>query len=214
MEVLRRPGRRYRRFRYENRYDTPILIFVADTSIMLAKLALLVAALLVMWVLADRFRHSTQSSAVEVVQESTEAPAPTAAKQPAITEATTAVANIETQPIATAPVKPDLVDEQWITRLNPEQFIVQYGSSVDLELIEEFIPVINNAEKIAIYPFKKTPSGRLVYGIATGVYTDLDTALASLDDLPAEARAYEPWVRPVNELIKQINFVTQDARGL
>ena len=93
---------------------------------MLAKLALLVAALLVMWVLADRFRHSTQSSAVEVVQESTEAPVPTAAKQPAITEATTAVANIETQPIATAPVKPDLVDEQWITRLNPEHFIVQY----------------------------------------------------------------------------------------
>jgi len=27
MEVLRRPGRRYRRFRYENRYDTPILNF-------------------------------------------------------------------------------------------------------------------------------------------------------------------------------------------
>ena len=108
----------------------------------------------------------------------------------------------------------DFVDQFWQIQNGQAHQKRGYGSSVDLELIEEFIPVINNAEKIAIYPFKKTPSGRLVYGIATGVYTDLDTALASLDDLPAEARAYEPWVRPVNELIKQINFVMQDARGL
>ena len=46
-----------------------------------------------------------------------------------------------------------------------------------------------------------------VYGIATGVFPDLDTALKSLEELAAEARAHNPWIRPVRELIEQVNDV-------
>jgi len=101
-----------------------------------------------------------------------------------------------------------LVDEQWIVQLNPEHFIVQYASTVDIEKLIEFIPVINNAEEIAVYPFRRTRSGQLVFGIATGVYPDLASALASLEELSAEARSYNPWVRPIRELIQQINTVS------
>ena len=100
-----------------------------------------------------------------------------------------------------------IVDEQWINELNPNHFIIQYGSAMDLELLNNFITRINNDEEIAIYPYRKTPSGRLVYGIATGVHTNRQAALASLDELTTEARAYKPWVRPVKELIKEINEV-------
>jgi len=168
-------------------------------------------ALLVVWVLADRL--TSKNSSVEVAQESREITPvaiisnPTPAAQLPAAPALTAEPNIESRPATTASAKPDMVDAEWVTRLNPEHFIVQYGSTVDLELIQEFVPVINSSEEIAIYPFKKTPSGRLVYGIATGVYDDLDNALESVEKLSAEARAYNPWVRPVDELIEQIGAV-------
>ena len=216
MDVLSRPGRRYRRFRHENRYDTPLLIFFADTTIMLAKYALLIAALLTVWVLAKNFIDpSPNTSSVEVAQENdSESPSVTADQLSETLRARTET-DTEVKPLATAALaKPNMVDGEWVTRLNPEHFIVQYGTSPDLELLEEFIPIINNEEEIAIYPFKKTPTGRLVYGIATGVYTDLDTALESLEELPAEARAYEPWVRPIKDLITQINSLEKEPADL
>ncbi len=45
---LRRFGRPYRRFRYENQYDSPLLIFFCDTCINLLKLALIGA---IAWVI-------------------------------------------------------------------------------------------------------------------------------------------------------------------
>ena len=208
MEMLTRPGRRYRRFRYENQYDSPLLIFFADAAIMLAKLALLIAALLAVWVLADRMGNDPQASAAEVTQSSGQpATGQQVAVQPADTIITIEAAGTEAPAKAATSVKPDIVDAEWIASLNPQHFIVQFASTPDLNLLNELIPVINNNEEIAIYPFKKTRSGRPVYGIATGVFTDLDGALASLNDLSDEARAYDPWVRPVVELIKQIKSV-------
>ena len=228
METLRKPGRRYRRFRHENRYDKPLLIFLIDTFLAVARLGLLVLALLSIWLLADRLRQSSQPSSVKVMQSSLENTSTTpevnsqavgtqviivdAAKEAkvltlkAAVEDEAAVEDIETIDTA-ARTRPDLVDEEWITQLDPEHYIVQYSSSTDLESLKEFVPVIDNAEEIAIYPFKENQAGRLVYGIATGVFPDLDTALKSLEELPAEARAHNPWIRPVRELIEQVNDV-------
>ena len=222
MEILRKPGRRYRRFRHEYRYDKPLLIFLTDTFLTLAKIGLLVLALLSIWLLADRLRQSSQPSSVKVMQSSLENPSTTpevnsqavgtptitvdAAKEAKVLTLKAAVEDIETIDTA-ARTRPDLVDEEWITQLDPEHYIVQYSSSTDLESLKEFVPVIDNAEEIAIYPFKENQAGRLVYGIATGVFPDLDTALKSLEELPAEARAHNPWIRPVRELIEQVNDV-------
>ena len=222
MEMLRKPGRRYRRFRHENRYDKPLLIFLIDTFLAVARLGLLVLALLSIWLLADRLRQSSQPSSVKVMQSSLENTSTTpevnsqavgtqviivdAAKEAKVLTLKAAVEDIETIDTA-ARTRPDLVDEEWITQLDPEHYIVQYSSSTDLESLKEFVPVIDNAEEIAIYPFKENQAGRLVYGIATGVFPDLDTALKSLEELPAEARAHNPWIRPVRELIEQVNDV-------
>ena len=222
MEMLRKPGRRYRRFRHENRYDKPLLIFLIDTFLAVARLGLLVLALLSIWLLADRLRQSSQPSSVKVMQSSLENTSTTpevnsqavgtqviivdAAKEAKVLTLKAAVEDIETIDTA-ARTRPDLVDEEWITQLDPEHYIVQYSSSTDLESLKEFVPVIDNAEEIAIYPFKENQAGRLVYGIATGVVPDLDTALKSLEELPAEARAHNPWIRPVRELIEQVNDV-------
>ncbi len=107
--------------------------------------------------------------------------------------------------------KPVMVDEKWLTQLNPSHYIIQYGSTVDVELLSEFIPIISNDEEIAIYPYRKTPSGRMVYGIATGVYDDMETALAALEQISTEARAYGPWVRQVRKVVSEINSVAKKA---
>ena len=54
---------------------------------------------------------------------------------------------------------PDLRNEEWILKINPSSFVIQFGSSADVDLFDEFIPIINSGEPIAIYPFKFTPSG-------------------------------------------------------
>jgi len=130
------------------------------------------------------------------------------AAQVVTTQAAIAQTTKEEPTNSTAVRDHELVDEQWIAQLNPKHFIVQYGSTLDIEKLIEFIPVIKNTEEIAVYPFRRTPSGRLVYGIATGVHPNLESALASLEELSPEARAYNPWVRSIQELIEQINSVS------
>jgi len=46
---LRNIRRSYRRFKYENQYDQPLLIFFYDTCISVTKVVLIAAALLVGW---------------------------------------------------------------------------------------------------------------------------------------------------------------------
>jgi len=198
MEVLKHPGRRYRKFRYENQYDAPLLILFFDVCIGLGKILLLALLVLGGWLLSNQYLSGKEATLVD-----SRLLEPTVAVQslpPAAPEPTTSTAEPDT-------VRDNLtiVDAQWISRLNPNSFIVQFASTPDLKLLKEFIPVINNGEPIAIYPFKKTRSGNPVYGIATGVFDDLDSALISLEQLPTEARAYKPWVRPVKELIGQVN---------
>lgn len=208
MEVLNRPGRRYRKFRFENQYDAPLLIFFIDLCIGLGKILLLAVLVLGGWLLSNQYLSNQESALADSGEMKLQKSSVAVQSLPAVTPVSAANETIKPAAVHDATLNNlTIVDAQWITRLDPNSFIVQFASTPHLKLLEEFIPVINNGEPIAIYPFKKTRSGNLVYGIATGVFDDLDTALISLEQLPNEARAYEPWVRPVKELIGQVNAV-------
>jgi len=209
MEMLKRPGRRYRKFRFENQYDAPLLIFFFDFCIGLAKFLLLALLVLGGWLLTKQYLSSqsttiADSGKIQLAEKQSQATIVAVQSLPAATSEEPEKISVDPD---TALNNLTIVDAQWISRLNPNSFIVQFASTPDLKLLEEFIPVINSGEPIAIYPFKKTRSGDLVYGIATGVFEDLDSALLSVERLPTAARAHEPWVRPVKDLIDQVNAV-------
>lgn len=108
--------------------------------------------------------------------------------------------------------KPEIVDSKWVQGLNPAHYIMQFGASPDRALLDEFIPVINQSEPIAVYLFKRTPSGRPVYGIATGVYKTADAALAAIESFSAQARSHEPWVRKISDLKEDIATFTSEGQ--
>lgn len=99
----------------------------------------------------------------------------------------------------------NLLDEQWVMQQDREHFTIQLGTSPDADLLKDFIPLINTDSAITLYPFKTTDSGRFVYGLSTGIYEDLETALQAVDELPKEAVEFGPWIRPIKELQKQIS---------
>ncbi len=253
MGVLTRPGRKYRRFKHENQYDSPILIFFIDIAISLAKVCLICALLIAAWVIGSRW----VSSPPPTFQTSTELPViaelnsndpasdaePTNNAASGSTEVNEAVVvslsnkasttdsgdqNISLTNSATTTSDnddaaalvptvernkpPTITDESWILTLNPNDFIIQFGSSTDLQLFDEFVPVIDTEQPIALYSYKRTPSGRPVYGIATGVYADADRALAAVSNLSAEARAFNPWVRKISDLTADIRQFDSEAR--
>lgn len=107
--------------------------------------------------------------------------------------------------------KPELVDESWIMTLDSESYVLQFGSSKNTNALKEFIPSINHGEPIAVYPFKQTSSGTVIYGIATGVYRDTDAAFAALEKYPKKAQAYDPWIRKVSDLTNQIELVKKNS---
>lgn len=266
MELIKRPGRRYRRYRHENRYDSPLLIFCLDTCLTLLKILLIASLLLSGWVVLKRLATSAESNSIDISAETSGAPAssvetasvtvqnanpvvgssdrqnsdatllvstnPTDSENPAgntaITHdgaATKAGSTDDTAAKSVAPrekpaesgkqaniqVKPEIVGSKWVQGLNPAHYIMQFGASPDRSLLDQFIPVINQGEPIAVYPFKRNRSGKPVYGIATGVYKTGDAALAAIESFSAQARAYDPWVRKISDLKEDIASLTNEA---
>ena len=98
-----------------------------------------------------------------------------------------------------------IVGEEWIAQLDGDSFIIQYGTTLDLERVDELVPAISRGASIAVYAYKTTASGSPIYGIATGVYANWNDAFDQVTSLPSEARAYNPWIRSVAEVQLQIS---------
>lgn len=96
-----------------------------------------------------------------------------------------------------------IYESEWILLLPDEKFVVQIGSSPDRgQLYQDakgfpFGPV-------SFYPFKLTPSKRIIYGFAAGVYDSLEEASLAIKQWPASAVERDPWIRPVKILKEQV----------
>lgn len=263
MDILPRAPRRYRRYRHENRYNSPMLIWLGDMFFSVAGTLLLMIPVVLVIAAVKYFGSREPQHGVEDSVAVAQAPVATPVKAMSVTTTDiTPVAPVQTtntgitdsdqpdtiarsdsdqtDPVVVAdpvvvndnetntdllaiakdnaaPVKgvientdfkqtnPRIVGGDWIQELSGGSFIVQFGTTLDLKRVDEFIPVINNGEPIAVYAYKTTPSGRPVYGIATGVYENRNKARDQVASLPSEARAYTPWIRPITELRLQIS---------
>ena len=122
----------------------------------------------------------------------------------------TDVAQQESIPVALDPLRDadQVFGSEWILQLADDKFVIQFGTSPDRALIEQEARAFPDPP-VAIYPFKRTPSSRLVYGYSSGVYDSLDEALRIVETLPQALVAYGPWIRPVAQLKEQIKRLSQ-----
>ena len=187
---LKNLAQAYRKFRRENQYDAPMTIFLLDAGIGFSKMAGVLALLTLTWFSATSVisNESSASSAPDLSVKVIDANNPG-----------TNAANAQ----ASTP-KITIVGTQWMLEQNPEHFIIQYGSSPDLKLLKQFAAEMGTEDPIAIYPFKTTPSGKPVFGIASSLHGDLDAGLNYVEQLPAAVREFGPWVRPLKNVQRQI----------
>lgn len=186
---LKNLAQAYRKFRRENQYDAPMTIFLLDAGIGFSKMAGVLALLTMVWFSATSFNNESSASSVadssiQVIDASNSANS-VANARPSVPKIT-------------------IVGTQWMLEQNPEHFIIQYGSSSDLKLLKQFAAEMGTEDPIAIYPFKTTPSGKPVFGIASSLHGDLDAGLNYVEQLPAAVREFGPWVRPLKNVQRQI----------
>ncbi len=88
----------------------------------------------------------------------------------------------------------------WIMSLPSEEYIIQFASTPDEQAIIEFSQ-LNLQQDAVIYPFRRTPSGRPVFGIAhMATYLSLESAQQAIEELPLYLQQSDPWIRPVNTI--------------
>lgn len=95
-------------------------------------------------------------------------------------------------------------DRSWVLAQDSSKYTIQIGSSVDRELLLSEAQSIESEEMLVLYDFKRTPSGRPVYGLAVGVFASVKEALRAIGNLPTEMKVNKPWVRQFGELQEQV----------
>jgi septal ring-binding cell division protein DamX len=94
---------------------------------------------------------------------------------------------------------------EWLIQLKPSEFIIQFATTPDKPAIIAFATENLSTSGAAVYPFKRTPSGRYVYGVSTiEVYKSLESAQLALGKLPPALQQSKPWIRPVKALQEEV----------
>lgn len=205
-------GHNYRVFKANNRYSYPFLFFALGALKSLCQLGALAVA---GWVVYQGISSTTNSdtSHSNVAKVSVAAPVTAIAKQK--------VQSVEILAVSTDAINPPLVnpntaleplgdnatrllDWEWVLKQDAEKFTIQYGSSPDEELLYESARAFPTESAVVVFPFKKTPSNRTVFGFSSGLYDSLDSAQQAIKELPQSARSFGPWIRPIGQLQKQI----------
>lgn len=97
-----------------------------------------------------------------------------------------------------------LLTSEWLLRQDPTAFTIQFGTSPDKDLLYRSAKTFDSEFPVVVFPFKRTPTNRPVYGFASGTYASLEEAKQGILELPESAFTYGPWVRPIGKLQKQI----------
>ncbi|MEM7257620.1 MAG: hypothetical protein AAF404_09555 [Pseudomonadota bacterium] len=202
--------RKLRHYRRLHPYSHPLFFATLDTIESLLKLIFLLGFglaayfLFKNWVLPDQYPIAAApqniSNTSKVEQSSLAQEINEGAIKPSLPP--------EPEPLKTAPnvrivANQDGID--WVRQLPPSEYIIQFAATPDKDAIMAFSRE-NLSTGAVIYPFKRTPSGRPVFGVAMqNVYLSLDAAQRAVEQLPASLQEAKPWIRPVNQLQKAVS---------
>lgn len=212
-------NRSYRRFKFYNQDDHPFLFLFLDIGFFALKVAVIGGALL----LAYKLLNGSYSTADSVDKRTETSNAPTRTATATIERATLDKIIPSTPPDDSTAIASDLIiepalrttitttstpatlhNESWLLAQDREKFTIQFGSSPDRQLMLDYARSFANDAPLSLYPYKKTPTNRPIYGLARGIYNSLDNASKALDTLPSELKTFSPWIRPIGKLQDQI----------
>ncbi len=103
--------------------------------------------------------------------------------------------------------EPLLRDASWLAAQPDASFVVQFESSGNVDLMRRQVRKFQTSEALALYPYKVSQEGDLVYGLSYGLYDSLSEARAASVAMPAEMSRYGVWIRQVGLLKKQMQSV-------
>ena len=208
-----------KRYRRDHPYTHPVLFFAVDCTDSLLQFAVLGLIGYAGYYSFERWTSNSETPAVAtasvqplVIQTEETAIDQNQLYQTALIEASS---NSATKPaigkLTVAPInraEPNhLLDGKYALRWVESQpetgFTIQFGSSTDKAALIDFASEHLNKGAV-IYPFKQTNSNRTMYGVASGLYDSIPSALRAIDNMSATLVAYEPWIRPMSKLQKQV----------
>lgn len=214
----------YRSFKANNRYSYPFFFFAVAALKNLFQFTALVIAGWAIFQIADG-NHVTQPMMEQVVQSPvvsktepvvqqfnanvsvdvlpTEILAAGSKQQGSLNSPTVDVSSHDSTP-AIIEVPRRIVSWTWVLKQDEDKYTIQYGSSPDKIRIRSDAASFPTTEAVVVFPFKKTPSNRTVYGFSTGLYSSVEDAQLAIENLPASARSFGPWIRPIEDLQKQV----------
>jgi len=227
--------RGYRKFRRTNKDEYLTLFLFLDTAIWTIKHLVILACLFLLYqFVTARFFNGTEITqapgAQALAQAATSAPetnAAPAADEPAQAPEPASVVAVAQEINSAAPQADELtqsldasaqsapqtptllVDAAWILNQDPRFYTIQFGTSPDLALLQRQAQSLQTDQDAALYPFKRTPSGRPVFGLSSGLYDSFEAAEQHLELLPQSLKTFQPWIRPLDDLQRQIRTMVQ-----
>jgi len=212
--------RKIKKYRRDNPYSHELLFWFLGAVETLVKIVLLGILMFALFWLYSYWQPADDSQSTQPVAQ--RIPAQTAKPNtrdttivsPAVTSAKVeevlALSDPETtniSPVANAPIeiRKDQEGIDWISRLDPGEFIIQFASSADesalIEFSMEYLP-----GGAVVYPIKRTPSGRHVLGVSSDViYDSLGAAQRALENMPSSIKQDNPWIRPARQVQRAIS---------
>lgn len=204
------------RYRRDNPYTHPLLFFVVDCTDSCLQFALVGAIAYGGYYSLNNWN----SSDVETDQ------IMTAVADDSISPIQTAIvpasSTVTTETIELLPVAPLERDEpsrlldgkyaiRWVQSQPQDGYTIQFGASVNKG---ELIDFANEhlTQGAVIYPFKRTSNDQTLYGVSSGLYDSVSSALRAIDNMPADAVVNDPWIRPIGKLQKQVKRSAQSTR--
>jgi len=226
MSYLARIRRNYRRYRLYNKYSNPIIVFVLDAVVLIGKVVFAVGALsLVYFAIAALTPESQHNS--QLANQSSSEPVAALALEPVtgdglseeVSDVLPKLAKSEetgsqrqttenlnpgdveiSEADTIAAVTATIVDEQWIYAQDSASYTVQFGSSAEEALLEEYAAEFPAEMQFAIYRVKGATGGENAFGIVSGLYASVADARKALEQLDEELRRYEPWIRQFGDV--------------
>ncbi len=196
------------RYRRNNPYTHPLLFFVVDCTNSCLQFALVGA------IAYGGYYSLNNWNATDVESDQVMKAVAEDSISPIQTAIVTASSTVTTEIIEILPVEPLERDEpshlldgkyaiRWVQSQPQDGYTIQFGASVNKgELIDFAYEHLTNGA--VIYPFKRTSNDQTLYGVSSGLYTSVSSALRAIDNMPADAVVNDPWIRPISKLQKQV----------
>ncbi len=93
----------------------------------------------------------------------------------------------------------------WLRQQPANSYVLQLLSAQYMSNIKNLLSGQSGIQNQFSGYVKYTPSGKPRYLLLYGIYPDIESAEAAIDDLPVELQSIPPWPRKLGDVIKDIN---------